>query len=632
MESTYYTIGMAGHIDHGKTTLTKALTNVETDRLKEEMERNISIEVGYAPLHTEDGTHVSIVDVPGHERFIRQMIAGVAGIDLVVLVVAADEGVMPQTEEHLEILEFLGVKRCIVAITKVDRVDEEMLEIVTLDISETLSKTSFDNSSMIYVDSVSGKGVDQLKETIYRELQSVEYRDRYGSFRLPIDQVFTVQGQGTIVRGTVYEGVVMSGSQLFVLPSNKKVKARNIQVHHQDTEEARAGQRAAINISGIERDEIKRGDVLVASDHFIVTDTVDVALRFVGDLRTAVKQRAPVKLHVGTSEVMGRIVFFDRNLVLDTDEEVLCQIRLNNQIVVRRGDRFILRRPTPVETIGGGWIIDPKGNKYRFGEETIIMLDKKKEGTPEDLVKDVLKTDMVVNLAQIIQATSLDPEQVLTLVNNAITENEMVQLPSEKYALASEVAKIKDKIVNQLSDYHQQFPMRQGIDKAELIQSLKSDFPKKLIEFTVQQLVDKRILNQTGKYVSDIHFDPHLPKRWKVRMEEVITRLKEDGIAVKKWEDYLTNTPFSKDEAVELRTYLLQMNQAYRLTDDMLVHKQAFDHAIKQLRSKTGKSFDLKEAKDIWEVSRKYLIPSLELLDQLSLTERIEGERRWVEE
>src|SRR5690606_27247707 len=243
----YFTIGMAGHIDHGKTTLTKALTNVDTDRLKEEKERGISIEPGYAPLQTEDGAHVSIVDVPGHERFIRQMIAGVAGIDLVILVVAADEGVMPQTEEHLEILQFLGIERCIVAITKIDRVDELMLELVTEDIRDRLTGTIFEEAPYVLVDSLSGKGIEELKTAIFQELKQVQIRDAYGSFRLPIDQVFSVQGQGTVARGTIYEGSVRKGSQLTVLPKGLSVKARQIQVHNEEQESARAGQRTAIN-------------------------------------------------------------------------------------------------------------------------------------------------------------------------------------------------------------------------------------------------------------------------------------------------------------------------------------------------------------------------------------------------
>lgn len=255
----YFTIGMAGHIDHGKTTLTKALTNVDTDRLKEEKERQISIELGFAPLHEDEEIQISVVDVPGHERFIRQMIAGVAGIDLVILAVAADEGVMPQTREHLEILDFLGIRNGIVAITKIDRVDEEFTDLVKEEILEELKGTVFEDVPFILTDSLSGKGIEELKQLIIHILKEQDTRDAKGAFRLPIDQVFTVKGQGTVVRGTVYEGKVEEGQLLKIMPNGIETRARQLQVHHQPAKAAFAGQRAAINLSGVSKEDIERG-------------------------------------------------------------------------------------------------------------------------------------------------------------------------------------------------------------------------------------------------------------------------------------------------------------------------------------------------------------------------------------
>lgn len=626
MEETYYTIGMAGHIDHGKTTLTKALTHVDTDRLKEEKERGISITLGYAPIDTQDGTHVSIVDVPGHERFIRQMIAGVAGIDLVVLVIAADEGVMPQTKEHIEILEFLGVKHAIIAVTKIDRVDQDMLELISLDIADNLEGTAFEHSEVFYVDSVSGKGINQLKEQIFKQVNTLENRDRYGSFRMPIDQVFTVQGQGTIIRGTIYEGIVKQASQLTVLPSRKKVRARNIQVHNNDVVEAGAGQRTAINLTGLDREEIKRGDVLVTSEHFLVTKTIDVSIRFVKAIRHTLKQRAPVKVHIGTSEVIGKIVFFDRNELTEETEEVLCQIRLDNEVVARRGDRFIIRRPTPVETIGGGWVIDPMGEKYRFGAETIEMLEKKKQGSPEDLIVDALSNEGLLSLDQLIQLTSLDKEVVTKLVDN----NQFISLPSKKYARRKNIEVIKDMLVTELNHYHQTFPMRLGMNKAELIQLVQAHFPKQLVAYTLEEAIATDIIKKESQYIAATSFLPHLPAKWEKRMLEIIQMVATDGLSVQKWEDYFIGTPFSQKEVDELKNYLLQTEQAYALTAELLVDKKAFEQAIQTLRQQTGDSFDLKDAKEIWNVSRKYLIPLLELLDRLELTKRDDTKRYWI--
>lgn len=629
MAETYYTIGMAGHIDHGKTTLTRALTEVDTDRLKEEKERGISIELGYAPLKTEQGTHVSIVDVPGHERFIRQMIAGVAGIDLVVLVVAADEGVMPQTEEHLEILQFLGIERCIVAISKIDRVDEIMLELVTEDIKDRLTGTIFDGAPYVYVDSLSGAGIDELRSIIFAELASVKFRDAYGSFRLPIDQVFTVPGQGTIIRGTIYEGVVQKGSQLTLLPDGLKVRARQIQVHNEEQEEARAGQRTAINLGGAEREQVNRGDVLVASEHFLVTDTIDVALQLISEEFAPLKQRAPVKVHVGTSEVMGKLVLFDRNELVQTEDEVLCQIRLDEEIVVRRGDRFILRRPTPVETLGGGWVIEPKGGKYRFGDETVTTLKQKQQGTPEDLIRTALEQQVVLNMKELIQQTSLTEQHAQETIRQATADGRMISMPGGKFVLAKAVLQLQDDLRDQLAEYHETFPLRPGLGKAELIQTSAARYPKAFIEFGLNRFIEQGELTRNGQYVALPDFTPHLPSKWKVRMEGIISALEQDGLETGKWDEYISGTPVPATYANELSLYLLQSEQAYRLTDDTLIHRTAFRQSLDTLKQETGETFGLKEAKDVLGVSRKYLIPFLELLDQQKLTVRQEDQRRW---
>ncbi|HSI65841.1 MAG TPA: selenocysteine-specific translation elongation factor [Planococcus sp. (in: firmicutes)] len=628
MEDRYFTIGMAGHIDHGKTSLTKALTGVDTDRLKEEKERNISIEAGYAPLQTEDGTHISIVDVPGHERFIRQMIAGVAGIDLVVLVIAADEGVMPQTEEHLEILKLLGIQKCVVAISKIDRTDSEMLEIVTEDIQERLVDSVFEGAPFVHVDSLSGTGVKALKDLILQQLKEVPPRDAYGSFRLPIDQVFTAQGQGVIVRGTVYEGVVRKGSQLLLLPGRTKVKVRQVQVHRQEQEQARAGQRAALNLGGVTKEEIVRGDVLVASDAFLVTDTIDVALQVAGNGFAPLKQRAPVKVHVGTSEVMGKIVFFDRNELTAADGEVLCQIRLDEEVVVRRGDRFILRRPTPVATIGGGWIIQA-GAKYRFGEETVAMLRSQQQGSPADLLEDLLRKQPALGFTELLRQISMDEPALLEAIDAGLADGTLLEMQGQRYSMAKTFTKITEQLSERLQTYHEKLPMRIGIGKAELVQSFSADFPEPFIEYSLNELVKDGVLRKTGQYISLQDFSPHMPKQWKTRMEGILAALAKDGLQAEKWEEYTEGTPIPKADISELLPYLIHTHQVIRLTEDTVIHRQAFDQGVEKLRSRTSTAFGLKEAKEILGVSRKYLIPFLELLDVQKLTIREEEQRVW---
>lgn len=625
MEKRYFTIGMAGHIDHGKTTLTKALTNVDTDRLKEEKERQISIELGFAPLYEDDEIQVSVIDVPGHERFIRQMIAGVAGIDLVVLVVAAEEGVMPQTREHLDILGFLGIKNGIVAVTKIDKVDEEFIDLVEDDISEELKGTVFENAPLVLVDSLSSKGIDELKNLIISSLIELEARDVRGAFRLPIDQVFTIKGQGTVVRGTVYEGRAEEGQYLTIMPKGTKVRARQIQVHHRQSPRAFAGQRAAINLSGVSKEEIERGDVLVSSEHFVVTRTLDVAVRMVEDLEYIVKQRMPVKMHVGTAEVMGRIVFFDRNELKEANDEILCQIRLDEEVVTKRGDRFILRRPSPQETIGGGWVIDPRGQKHRFGERTIEELEKKKMGTPSERIVAALKEAKGLSIDEIITRTALDRETL----QNELKNEDFVLYNKKKYTLNALIEVIEEELYNRLRDYHTEFSMKQGLNKTELLKTLEKTYPKELMDFVLEQAVTKKVFKRKEQFYSLEEFTPHVPKNWQKRADNMVEALKKDGLKVLYLKDYFKNEGIPDHIATDLKKYLEDQGITVPLDDQYYWYGEHFENAVEKLRSETGPEFGVGDAKDILDLSRKYMIPFLERLDAKGYTRRVENKRIW---
>ncbi|MEH7073278.1 selenocysteine-specific translation elongation factor [Neobacillus drentensis] len=625
MEKRYFTIGMAGHIDHGKTSLTKALTNVDTDRLKEEKERQISIELGFAPLYEDNEIQISVIDVPGHERFIRQMIAGVAGIDLVVLVVAADEGVMPQTREHLDILKFLGVKNGLVAISKIDRVDEEFIELVKDDILEELSGTVFEEAPFVLIDSLSKKGIDEMKELIIKTLKEQEMRDAKGAFRLPIDQVFTVKGQGTVVRGTVYEGTVEEGQTLKIMPKGVEVRARQIQVHHNPAVKAYAGQRTAINLSGVSKEEVERGDVLVSSEHFLVTKTLDVAIRVVEDLEHMVKQRMPIKLHIGTAEVMGRIVFFDRNEIQEENGEILCQLRLEEEILTKRGDRFILRRPSPQETIGGGWVIDPRGNKYRFGNQTIEDLEKKKVGSPKERITAALMEAKCLPLNELIKRTSLD-EATLT---EQLAEEEFVLFDGKEYTLQLLIDSIEEDIFDRLQDFHLLQSMKIGINKAELLQTMQKRVPKQLLDFVVENGIANQIFKRRGQFVSLASFVPHVPKNWEKRSENLINELKKDGLKVRYLKDYFSDAGIPENLVPDLRRFLEEEELLVQLDDQFAYHGEVFKQAVDKLRTQTGSEFDVGDAKDILGLSRKYMIPFLEKLDTIGLTKRVENKRVW---
>jgi selenocysteine-specific elongation factor len=616
---------MAGHIDHGKTSLTKALTNVDTDRLKEEKERQISIELGFAPLYEDDEIQISVIDVPGHERFIRQMIAGVAGIDLVVLVVAADEGVMPQTREHLDILGFLGIQNGIVAITKIDRVDTEFIDLVKDDILDELKDTVFANAPFVLVDSISRKGIEDLRSMIINTLKAQDMRDLNGAFRLPIDQVFTVKGQGTVVRGTVYEGSVEEGQILLVMPKGLEARARQIQVHHKQAQKAFAGQRAAINLSGVSKEDIERGDVLVSSEHFIVTKTIDVAIRVVEDLEHMIKQRMPIKLHIGTTEVMGRIVFFDRNELKEENGEILCQLRLEEEILTKRGDRFIIRRPSPQETIGGGWVIDPRGQKYRFGEHTIEELEKKKVGSPNERVTAALLEAKSLPLSELIKRTSLEED----LLKEVLQDQDFVFYSGKEYTLKTIVESIEEDIYDALHGFHQKNPMKTGLNKAELLQSLNKRFSKGLTDFVIESGISNGVFTRRGQFVQLASFVPHIPSNWQKRVESLLLEIKKDGLKVRYLNDYLNDVGIPGTLAVDIKKFLEEQGEIVMLDEQFAYFGEEFEAAIKTLKDKTGAEFEVGDAKDILGISRKYIIPFLEKLDALKLTRRVENKRVW---
>jgi selenocysteine-specific elongation factor len=625
LEKRYFTIGMAGHIDHGKTSLTKALTNVDTDRLKEEKERQISIELGFAPLYEDDEIQISVVDVPGHERFIRQMIAGVAGIDLVILVVAADEGVMPQTREHLDILGFLGIQNGIVAITKIDRVDAEFIDLVKDDIMVELQDTVFADAPFIPVDSISQKGIESLKSLIIETLKAQEMRDLKGAFRLPIDQVFTVKGQGTVVRGTVYEGSVEEGQTLLLMPKGLEVKARQIQVHHNQAQKAFAGQRTAINLSGVSKEDIERGDVLVSSEHFIVTKTIDVAIRVVEDLEHLIKQRMPIKLHIGTTEVMGRIVFFDRNELKEENGEILCQLRLDEEILTKRGDRFIIRRPSPQETIGGGWVIDPRGQKYRFGEHTIEELEKKKVGSPKERVARALFEAKSLPLSELIKHTALDEE----LLKKVLQEQDFIYYNGKEYTLQTIIDSIEEDIYDHLQEFHQKNPMKTGLNKAELLQFFNKRYNKGLIDFVIENGITNGIFTRKGQFVQLASFVPHVPSNWQKRVENMLIEIKKDGLKVRYLNDYLNSAGIPDVLVGDIKKFMEEQGQIVMLDDQFAYSGEEFETAVDILRARTGAEFEVGDAKEILGISRKYIIPFLEKLDSLKLTKRAENKRVW---
>jgi selenocysteine-specific elongation factor len=557
------------------------------------------------------------VDVPGHERFIRQMIAGVAGIDCMLLVVSADEGVMPQTREHLEILSFLGIQSGIVVITKTDRVDGELLELICEEVQEELQHTIFASAPIVLVDSISHTGIEELKKCIRKQLQILQRRDETGPFRLPIDQVFTAKGHGTVARGTIYNGIVHEGEELVLLPKRLPVRVRQIQVHHTACNEAMAGQRAALNIAGVHKENVERGDVLVSDNEYPVSDTLDVSLQLTRHLLAPLKQRSLVKCHIGTAEVMGKIVFFDRNAAEEGSEAILCQLRLEEPVAVQRGDRFILRRPSPQETIGGGVVSNPRGERYRFGQATIQYLRSRLEGTPLERTEAMLHKHKLLSKADMIRYASLSEEEWQGIAADCIAIGSFFTVQVIIDSAVTDILEV-------LHQYHDTYPLREGMKKAELIEGL-SNYPKPLLTHAIEQ--QKRIRLQ-GQYVAAADFEPHAPPQWARRMAGILQEIVGDGVQAKAWNDYVQGAGLPEPQGQEWYYYLLRSGKLFNF-GKRVVAASIVNELTELLKTKTKQGFTIQEAKDVLGLSRKILVLLLELLDELGCTKRVDNKREW---
>ncbi|TMW73322.1 selenocysteine-specific translation elongation factor [Alteribacter natronophilus] len=618
----HFTIGMAGHIDHGKTALTKALTGFDTDRLKEEKERGVSIEPGFAPLELSSRVHASIIDVPGHERFIRQMIAGSSGIDLVVLAVAADEGVMPQTREHAEILGLLGITTGMVAITKAGRVDRELLELAEEDIRDQLAGTVFGKAPVYSLDSVDGTGVEDLRKAVAGKLEEMKERNPEGLFRMPIDQAFSIHGQGTIIRGTIFEGSVKEGDEVEILPSGKKVRCRQIQIHNERSGTGVAGQRAAVNLSGISAEEVQRGDVLSHPGRLRTSRVIDVELWTAPGAEFTMKQRAEVFFYTGTAEVYGKIVFFDRNeLSGDVEgERVYCQIRLEHPVTAGRDDRFIIRRPSPALTLGGGTIIDANGSRYRFGSETVGMLRQKMEGSPGERAENTLRKFPGLKRDELAVRAGITPEQTDRL--------DGVLRFGQRIVLKETFDLLTRQLTEETQKYHEQYPLRKGIPKITL-ESRLNGLDTRLQQEVTAYGAENGCLIQENDTIRTQGFKPGYPPSWQKRMEQAEARLQNAGLEVPPWDDVIKDAGIPADLSEDFQQFLVREKGYYILDEKHVLPPDEVDRAVTKMRSGTEGDFTLQEAKSVLQVTRKYLVPFLEMLDNAGVTERRENRRVW---
>ncbi len=618
-------LGTAGHIDHGKSSLVKALTGIDPDRLKEEKERGITIDLGFANLSYPDGLTVGIVDVPGHERLIKNMLAGAGGIDIVLMVIAADEGIMPQSREHIAICELLKIKAGIVAITKVDLVDKDWLQLVIDDVRGFVKGTFLDNAEIIPVSAKTGMNIDLLKEKIKEVAKNVKPKLIEGLFRLPIDRVFTLKGFGTVVTGTALSGAISIEAPVEILPSKIASKVRGLQSHGRSVEKAYAGQRIGINLQGVDKESLKRGDVVVPPDRFIPTRVIDARLEMLTNA-PAVKSRSLVHFYSGTSETIARIVLYNKDEI-KAGESCYCQFRLEYPVIVLSGDRYIIRRFSPLETIGGGEILDPypaKRKKKEGIEDLIAIENGDMKGKIEVKVKKAHLNGCVAS--EIEGWMQGDIPEIKTAIEQLVKEGRLIRSQDVMFHIDS-FNFFKDAVISNLSRFHKENPLKPGISREELKAKMPFSTSRflNLITMIDDVVIDKEILRLKDFKASLAHVDEAIEGK-------IISALNRDGFQPPMKAELAQKLSISEKEITDLLKFLAKQGTVIRINDSMYITKGQYDKMLNLLKDfyEKKKEMTVAEFRDILGTSRKYALPLLEYLDSNRITLRVGDIRRFM--
>ena len=619
-------LGTAGHIDHGKTTLIKALTGRETDNLKEEKQRGISINLGFTYFDLPSKKRVGIVDVPGHEKFIKNMLAGACGIDIVLLVIAADEGVMPQTIEHLDILNYLDVKKGIIVLTKCDLVDEEFIELVKDDIREKTKGLFIEGAPIVDVDSVSRRGLDKLVQKIDEISEDIEEKKTDAPSRMSIDRVFSLKGFGTIVTGTLIEGKISVDDEMTIYPSEKKVKVRNLQVHGCDVKTAYAGQRTAINLSNIKVSEIQRGDVIAQTGSVEESMMIDVNISLVEHCKKSLKHWDRIRIFHGTKQILCRIVPLNEDEI-QYGESGYAQLRLEEKIVAKKGDRFIIRSYSPMDTIGGGVIIDTAPKKHKIYDESVIeALKIKEKGELKDILEEYLKLNLsnYITLKELVSYTGEKEEYVKEGLNALIDENKVFCV-NKYYLHISHYQKLKEKVIEILTKYHKQYRLRNGILKEELRSKVDNSLKVKDMDVILNKMVEEKDIKVQDNLVSNYDFEVKFNQKQLSIKKEIEDKSRKNGLSSLMTKDDICNKNKFYEEVLEALTG----ETIQKLDDAYYIDKKVYENVKKDLLEYLNKNKEITVAqfRDITKSNRKISIVMLEHFDRNRITKRVEDKR-----
>ena len=617
-------IGTAGHIDHGKTTLIKALTDRSTDTLKEEIKRGISINLGFTYFDLPSGKRAGIVDVPGHEKFIKNMLAGATGIDIVLMTIAANEGIKPQTIEHIDILSYLSIKSAVIVLTKTDLTDDIMIELVIDDIREKTLGTFLENAPLIPVDSVSKRGLDQLISTIDRLSDETQARNENASARLNIDRVFSMKGFGTIVTGTLIEGRISLEDEMTIYPKGVKTKIRSIQVHEEYVKTAFAGQRTAVNISNVKPDQIRRGDVLARSGSLEETIYLDVKISLLPHAQRTIKYWERIRLYIGCKEVLARIVLLDSQ-VIEPGESAYCQLRLEEPIAAKKNDHFVIRYYSPMETIGGGIILDPLAKRHAANEKILQALHIKEKGDTSEIVGDFIagNKERPTKASDVSAYIGSSEDTAAEVLDKLLDQGVIIEI-NRAYYHHNTVESFKENVLEILSQYHNASPLKHGMIKEELRSKAEPSFKIKEFEVLLRLMEDDGLVKTTHSLVSLFNFEIVYDKKKSAIKSEIEGLLIDGKFSPPAISDI---TKGSKDYAEVLDSLIGA--SVTKLDEQTVMHTKYYDEAIAIVTDfiKKNNEITLAQFRDITGSNRKYSLLILEDFDKKRITKRLENAR-----
>src|SRR5262245_21592248 len=623
-----YIIGTAGHIDHGKTSLIKALTGIDTDRLKEEKERGISIDLGFAHLDLPDGTSAGIVDVPGHERFIKNMLAGAHGIDLVLFTVAADDGVMPQTEEHLDIVHLLGVKMAIFVITKADLVPDARIGDVEEEIDILTLGTTLENSPKLAVSSVTGQGLEELKQLIAKTLKSATQAAPSGYFRLPVDRAFVLQGHGVVVTGTALSGEIKAGEVVRCLPGDNLFRVRSLQVHGQSVDKAGWGQRVAINLTGPERASIERGQVICHEKLSLTSQRFDAILEVRPAAAKGIKNHQRLRIHMGAAERLGKIVLLGDKEKAEPKQSVYCQITLEEPLLVLRGDHFVARDETAQRTLGGGSVIHPWAKRHRRGDKNLaIRLKSLHDGDFAELMENFLSesTAFALPIESIYQFLNLREEEARQRVDE-LKSLRVLNAEGEKvYTTEAKWNQLRDQILKILKEFHASHPLIPGMDMEELRGKLIFELSPKIFRVVVDLLINEKLIAKEENLLRLATHRVQLGGQEKTLMDKIKKILGDQPLAPPDLKEIEKQAGVPRNRLNEVIRLLEREGSVVRVTTDMYFLTSSIEQLRTTLRKFLAEKGEMTAAsfRDLISSSRKYTIPLLEYFDRDGLTIRI---------